>query len=395
MMLKNVVFGLLLLLCVIALLVLIIQGIAAGVNVIRKMPVNTTVLRKTALITLIGLLLTVGFGWYTQLTAHTPPIVDEKGQQIPGSLAEMRQVELNGRKQWITLRGYRNDLPILLFLAGGPGGSQTAAVRRNLSELEKHFIVVNWDQPGSAKSYYAVPPEGLTPDTYVQDGIALSNWLRETYHQDKIWLMGESWGSALGIMMAYEKPELFHAFLGTGQMVDFLETEIIDYNLALTEAKNNGNENLVEKLTKNGPPPYLTTRDVTWKSMDYLNYLGSIMGRNPEIHSGGDSVGDMLSEEYGMLDKLNYVRGLMVNFGRVYIQLYDIDLRETCPKLEIPVYFLLGRHDINAPLSLAQDYFDRLVAPQKEIRWFEHSGHNPWLTESDLFVEAVLDLTGE
>ena len=394
-MLKNIVFGLLLLLCIIALLTLVVQGVWAGMNAIRKKPVNLVPSRKMVVIFLASLLLTTGFGWYTQLTAHTPPIVDEMGQKVPGSLAQMRQVELNGRKQWITLRGYREDLPILLFLAGGPGGSQTVAVRRNLSELEKHFLVVNWDQPGSAKSYYAVPPEGLTPDIYIQDGIALSNWLRETYHQDKIWLMGESWGSALGIMMAYEKPELFYAFLGTGQMVDFLETEKIDYHLALSEAEKNGDLKLVEKLTKNGPPPYSTPNDVTWKSLAYLNYLGSVMGRNPEIHAGGDLVGDMLSEEYGMLDKLNYVRGLMVNFGHVYIQLYDIDLREACPKLDIPVYFLLGRHDINAPLSLAQDYFDRLVAPKKEIRWFDHSGHNPWLTESELFVQTVLDVTGK
>lgn len=393
-MLKNIAFGLLLLLCIISLFALVIQVVLTGVKVLRKMPVYSASLRKTAVAALAILLLTAGFGWYTQRTAHTPPIVDEVGREIPGSLAEMRQVEINSRGQWITLRGYREDLPILLFLAGGPGGSQTAAVRRNLSELEKHFLVVNWDQPGSAKSYDAVPPEGLTPDTYIQDGIALTNWLRETFHQDKIWLMGESWGSALGIMMAYEMPELFYAFLGTGQMVDFLKTEKIDYRLALAEAEKNGDRQLVEKLTKNGPPPYLTPHDVTWKSLDYLNYLSGVMGRNPEIHDGGDMVGDLLSEEYGMLDKLNYIRGLLVNFGRVYIQLYGIDLRETCPELDIPVYFLLGRHDINAPLSLAVDYFDRLVAPRKEIRWFEHSGHNPWLTEPDLFVQTVLDVTG-
>lgn len=392
---KNIVSGLLLLLCVVTLLTLIIQVLTAAVNTLRKTPVNTVSLHKTTVITLASLLMTAVFGWYTKLSAHTPPIVDAMGQEIPNSIAQMRQVELNGRRQWITLRGYREDLPILLFLAGGPGGSQTAAVRRNLSELEKHFLVVNWDQPGSAKSYYAVPAEGLTPDVYIQDGIALSNWLCETYHQDRIWLMGESWGSALGIMMAYKKPNLFYAFLGTGQMVDFLETEKIDYRLALSEAEKNGNLKLVEKLTKNGPPPYLTPHDVTWKSLDYLNYLGSVMSNNPEIHAGGDMVGDLLSEEYGMLDKLNYIRGLTVNFGRVYIQLYGIDLRETCPTLEIPVYFLLGRHDINAPLALAQDYFDRLEAPQKEIRWFERSGHNPWLTETDLFVMAVLDITGK
>lgn len=393
MMWKNIVFGMLVAWLLAGLVSLLVMGILAVVRALQQRQ-SRLPFRRIATMTLAALMLTVGFAWYTQVSAFTPAIIDDQGRSIPGSVAKMQQVELNGRKEWITLRGHSDKAPILLFLAGGPGGSQTAAVRRYLGELEKHFLVVNWDQPGSAKSYYVVPTTGLTPDIYLQDGIALAKWLMMTYGQEKIWLMGESWGSALGVMMVHQAPELFHGFFGTGQMVAFLETELIDYRKALDIATQAGDQAIVDKLRRNGPPPYPAGGALTWKSFDYLQYLGGVMARDPRILGGGNNVQDMLSEEYGMLDKLNYVRGLIVHFGHVYHQLYEIDLRERCPKLQVPIYFLLGRHDINAPVELAQDYFDKLIAPHKEIRWFEHSGHNPWITEPGRFVAEVLDITG-
>ena len=95
------------------------------------------------------------------------------------------------------------------------------AVRHELAELEKHFVVVNWDQPGSGKSYYAEKTKDITAQTYIQDGYALTEYLKERFSKEKIYLMGESWGSALGIFLIAQYPESYHAFIGTGQMVDF------------------------------------------------------------------------------------------------------------------------------------------------------------------------------
>lgn len=120
-------------------------------------------------------------------------------------------------------------MPILLFLAGGPGGTQMAATRYELAELEKHFVVVNWDQPGSGKSYHCMKRNAITTQTYIEDGVALTEYLREEFGQEQIYLMGESWGSALGIFLINERPEYYAGFIGTGQMVDFAETEKIDY----------------------------------------------------------------------------------------------------------------------------------------------------------------------
>ena len=109
----------------------------------------------------------------SQATASTPPIAGEN------SIAELLRLELNGRKQWISVRGWDKSNPVLLFLAGGPGGTQLGAVRHELGELEKHFVVVNWDQPGSGKSYYADRIKNITAQTYIDDGRELTEYLRE------------------------------------------------------------------------------------------------------------------------------------------------------------------------------------------------------------------------
>jgi pimeloyl-ACP methyl ester carboxylesterase len=270
-----------------------------------------------------------------------------------------------------------------------------AAVRHDLAELEKSFVVVNWDQPGAGKSYNAAKTASISVDTYINDGYALTMYLREAFNQEKIYMLGESWGSALGIFLIDKAPELYHGFIGTGQMVAFVETEIIDYELALIIAHERGDMEKIRKLEANGPPPYYGA-DVTWKSAEYLNYLSSYMAQNPAIQNGGfNTFRDLFSSEYGIVDKINYLRGIVNTFNHVYPQLYEIDLRTDYTKLNVPVYFFLGRHDINAPTSLVEEYFEVLNAPEKEIVWFERSGHNPWINESSLFIQELLYVFAE
>lgn len=346
-------------------------------------------LKRNTVLLAVNLILTGGIMLFSQLTAKTPPILDDQGKPLAGSIAELRKVDLNGRQEWISVRGNHAENPVLLFLAGGPGGTQMAAVRHDLSRLEEHFVVVVWDQPGSGKSYRAGGAD-LTANTYIEDGLALTKYLREQFEQDKIYLVGESWGSALGIFLAEKSPDSYHAVIGTGQMIDFLETERMDYEKAMEIAESKGDQSKIDKLKENGRPPYYGS-DVTWKSAEYLNYLSAYMSSNPEIQNGGyNTFRDLFSPEYGILDKINFLRGIVNTFNHVYPQLYGINLRTDYPRLEIPVYFFLGRHDSNAPSVLVEEYYSILEAPSKEIIWFEHSGHSPWINESDKFVDELI-----
>ncbi|NLG89867.1 MAG: alpha/beta hydrolase [Clostridiaceae bacterium] len=391
-MIQVVLFLILTVLAVFSLVVLLGQtAYCAIVGRMNKIaPKHLVRLKQSMIFFAVTMLLNAGLITISQLTASTPRIVDENGNTPQNSIAELIQLELNGRKQWISVRGWDKNAPVLLFLAGGPGGTQMAAVRHELAELEKHFVVVNWDQPGSGKSYHAEKTKNITAQTYIEDGHALTEYLKERFSQEKIYLIGESWGSALGIFLVDKYPGSYHALIGTGQMIDFAETERMDYAKAMEIAQSKGDTALIERLKANGEPPYYGD-DVTWKSAVYLNYLSAYMANNPEIHNPGyNTLRDICSSEYGLLDKINFIRGIINTYNHVYQQLYTIDLRTDYTKLDVPVYFFLGRHDVNAPTVLAEEYMQVLDAPKKKIVWFEHSGHSPWINEPVKFVKEVL-----
>lgn len=325
----------------------------------------------------------------SQFSAYTPPITDARGQVVPGSIATLEQVRLGGSEQWISIRGASTENPVLLWLAGGPGGSQLATARHHLRGLEDRFVVVNWEQPGAGKSYHAVPHAALTPERYIADGHELAQYLRRRFGEEKIYLVGESWGSALGLWLVQRYPELFHAFAGTGQMVAFLETDRLDYAFALRLARERGDGAKVAALERQGPPPYYG-EGVAWKQAAYLLDGFASMNENPAIAADQfDTVQDPLSPEYGLYDKVNWARGVLDSLDVVYPQLWEVDFRKELMRLEVPVYFLIGRHDVNAPPALAEEYYRLLQAPRKEWIWFERSGHNPWVSESERFVDVV------
>lgn len=381
-----VAFFILTILSAVTLVGIVFLLICYGIAYIRKKTNSKqlTYLKKTVVFFVAVVVLNMGLIIISQFTASTPPIDAEN------SISELIKIDLNGRKQWISLRGRDKSAPVLLFLAGGPGGTQMAAVRHELTKLENYFVVVNWDQPGSGKSYYAEKIQNITTDTYIKDGYALTEYLKKRFLKDKIYLIGESWGSALGIFLVDFFPESYHALIGTGQMIDFAETERMDYARAMEIAEDKGDISLIRRLTANGEPPYYG-KNVTLKSAVYLNYLTSYMARNPDIHNPGyNTFRDISSSEYGLLDKINFFRGVINTYNHVYQQLYDIDMRIEYTKIDVPVYFFLGRYDVNAPTVLVEEYERILEAPDKRIVWFEHSGHSPWINERDKFIEEVI-----
>jgi len=122
-------------------------------------------------------------------------------------------------------------------------------------------------------------------------------------------------------------------------------------------------------------------------------YLFQVMAADPNIApSSQNTLADIAAPEYGLYDKLGYVLGVTDTLGIVYQQLYDLDLRQQAAELRVPVYFFTGRHDINAPTALVEDYYAVLQAPHKELVWFERSGHMPWVEESELFIEKLLNV---
>jgi pimeloyl-ACP methyl ester carboxylesterase len=191
------------------------------------------------------------------IPGFTFSIKDKQGHDVDRSIASLEKVNLGGQEQWILLRGMDITKPVILFLHGGPGTSNMCLLRKYTDELEQHFIVVTWDQRGAGKSYKAINPHSsMTIDRFVLDTGELTQLLCHRFDRQKIFLVGHSWGSLIGIFSIQKYPDLYHAYIGIGQIVNMQENEQISYDWTLAQATKAEDKRAIRTLTEIGTPAY-------------------------------------------------------------------------------------------------------------------------------------------
>jgi pimeloyl-ACP methyl ester carboxylesterase len=322
--------------------------------------------------------------------ATTDPIVDASGAQVPGSIAELTTVNAGGKELGLMIRGASMDNPVVLFLAGGPGGSERGAMRNHLEALEETFTVATWDQRGTGTSYPALDPtETLTLDGQVADTIEVTDYLRDRFGQKKIYLLGQSWGSTLGVLAVQEAPDRYAAFIGTGQMVSQLETDRIFYDDSLAWAEDEGNDALADKLRGIGPPPYS-------EMLDYetaLSYEHEVYPYDHTPNSEGEAgySENFFVPEYTLTDQIHLLGTFMDTFATLYPQLQEIDFRRTATEFEVPMFFVQGAHEAGGRSVLFDEWYPMIEAPEKDLTVLETSGHRPLFEQPDEFVDYVVD----
>jgi pimeloyl-ACP methyl ester carboxylesterase len=344
--------------------------------------------RGAVLSSLFGVLLVTAVAVVvSQVYAGTPPITGPDGKPLPGSIATLEQVELNGSQQWISIRGVNAENPVLLNLGmGGPGGGGFAT-RTLFEPLEEHFVVVSWDEPGTGKSIHAVPMQSLTPERFIEDAHALTLLLRERFHQDKIYVYGTSWTSILGVWLVQRYPELYHAYIGNAQMVNTTGNDVMGYELALDYLTEKGDSAALAALRSNGPPPY-NGPGMLGRYVAYLDVLNDYMDAPRYVIVV--PIVPVFAPEYGWVDKVNHTLGLMDSFAVVYPQLADLDFMTQATRFEVPVYIFTGKNDVNAMASLVEEWYNRLEAPHKELTWLE-GGHGLGAENLGQFVNVMVN----
>jgi pimeloyl-ACP methyl ester carboxylesterase len=327
---------------------------------------------------------------------HTPKIKRAGRSHGRVGVAELAKVVIGDSEQWVMIRSENVDNPILLFVHGGPGTSQLTLMRNNTQPIERHFTVVNWDQRGAGKSYDAASDRSrMHMDQFVSDLIELTRYLEQRFDKKKITLVGHSWGSAIGLLAASNRPDLFNASVGIGQVSNMAESERISSDWTLRQAEAANDRDSMAKLKEIGPPSY--TGEWRSKSMTQRRILGAYGG---EYHgSNGGAFGVVIknlvfSTEHTLIDRINFFRGSFDSVDLLLPELLDVDFFAQVPQLYVPVWFMLGRHDYEVPSVLSEQYFDALKAPAKTLFWFENSAHLPNTEERELFnrtlVESVL-----
>jgi pimeloyl-ACP methyl ester carboxylesterase len=368
----------------------ILLGASLGASLAHARPARRLASRPHVVVSVVLIALAVLIAW----PASTPRIVGADGR--PQGIAELATIQLGGHQQALLIRGQSLDKPVLLYLSGGPGQSSLPYPRVILDDLTRDFILVAWDQRGTGKSYAALAPAGtLTLDRAVDDTIELTNYLRQRFDEDKIYLLGESWGSTLGVLAAQRRPDLYYAMIGSGQMVSQRDTDRRLYDDVLALADRTGDTRLRDKMLAYGEPPYADTPYGNAFVMGYYDALyqpyeppAAYIERGSRANLGPWGV---LGSEYNFVEKLNVLRGLIDMFTVMYPQIQHVDFRVDVPRLDVPFYMLDGAAELASRRDLALEWYDQLEAPIKRKFTFENAAHAVAFEQYEAFHALLLE----
>ncbi len=284
------------------------------------------------------------------------------------------RVLLGGWEQQILVRGDDVGNPLLLILHGGPGFAEMPLFVTHNAELEQHFLVVHWDQRGAGRSYAAdIPAESMRLRQYVDDTAELIDWLAERFAQPKVHLLGHSWGSLVAATLAVEQPEKLHTFIGVGQLVAGLRNEQTSLAFTLRRAREEDDSETITALEaiehKYTPTGELTFADVILQRERLNIYDGQIYADAAAIFNRVEPA--LRDEYYGE----HSLAAQEFCWAHLLPEILGSDLLRTARTFEIPVHFVVGRHDQNTPAELTEEYYDAIAAPVKRLHWFEESAH--------------------
>jgi|KBSSwiStaDraftv2_1062776.scaffolds.fasta_scaffold30331_2 pimeloyl-ACP methyl ester carboxylesterase len=299
-------------------------------------------------------------------------------------------LEVAGAKLFLMTRGANRHAPVLLWLHGGPGGAERPLFRYFDADLERDFVVAYWDQRGTGRSFDAnADPRQLTVARHLDDLDAVVDRLRDQLDQERIVLIGHSWGAALGLLYAQKHPDKIAAYIAVSPLVATLAQQRAQYEYVSAEAARRRDDDALSQLRTIEAPPHRNAEDVL--AMEALaNRYGGL------YHTKPNQIWVMTS---GMLRGLvmpweipRYIRGNNVSLAAMNDELLALDLPHMVPRVEVPVFFFVGRYDHHVDAAIAARYFADLQAPHKQLVWFENSAHNAPFEEPEEFTRKVVSV---
>jgi pimeloyl-ACP methyl ester carboxylesterase len=293
----------------------------------------------------------------------------------------------------VNVRGADRANPILLFVHGGPGAVEMPIAWSFQRPWEDFFTVVQWDQRGAGRSFPLNDPNALAPtlkpERYRDDAIELVELLCRKYDKPKIFLLGHSWGSVVGLSVAAKRPDLLYAYIGMGQGIDFRENERLGFDWTMGRAREEKNPEAVRELEALRPFPGSGELDIHKTMIERkwnIHYGGLAWGRSNGdfyFHAG------RLSPLYTAADRKAWDDGSEFTMKTMWPQLATVTF-QALNKLDVPIILFLGRHDYTTPSPIAAAWLERLKAPKKVGVWFENSAHLPMLEEPGRVFAALL-----
>lgn len=312
----------------------------------------------------------------------------------PNGIERLEKVRIGDIDQWVSVRGTDRRNPMLLYIHGGPGYVSIPMSWWFSRGLEEYFTVVQWDQRAAGKTYLLTDPATIAPtlttERMVADVEEMAAWTRHEFGKDKIFVLGHSYGSFLGLQFAQRHPERIFAYIGVCQSIDGPENERRGWHFAVNAARRAGNSEAARELEAiapyAAPGQPIPIKDL-YVQRKWVGYFGGVMAYRTDNSADGNLA--QLSPDYSDQEIGHIWDGNKFATPYLLPDLVATDLAKI-NKLAVPLILIEGRHDMNVNSEIAADWFDKVKAPEKHLVWFEHSGHMPMTEEPGKFLLSLV-----
>lgn len=302
------------------------------------------------------------------------------------SLYSLEKPMINGVAQTILITGNDTSKPIILMLHGGPGFPEMPFFRTYNKVLDNDYIMVNWDQRGAGLSYNdSIPASSMTISQMVSDAHTLVILLKKRFHREKIFLLGHSWGTCLGLKLVTQYPEDFYAYISLGQLVNMTDNERVSLAYTKEQARKTGNTKAIAELnTIPAAYPLISTGvlDNLYKERKWLTFFGGVIHGQKDYAALFNSI---TAPEYKLYDAAMGPKAEGFSMGNLWSQILKENFFVSAKEIKVPVYFFVGRYDYNTPFSITEKYYKMVKAPFKKLVFFEKSGHMMPFEEPEKF----------
>ena len=303
-----------------------------------------------------------------------------------GGISERVRIETDAGPLSLMLLSDNIENPVLLVCGGGPAIPQYLLENSYPSALPEEFTVAYWDYRGTGASFRTdTAADEMTTSRYIQDAVAVTEYLSKRFSNEKIFIMGHSFGTYLALKTVQIHPELYKAYIAMSQIVNQPESEYLAFDYMKEQYENNGNTKMAAQFNK---------YDIRSSGDDYEAYffsglrdkamhdLGVGTARNMSSVISGIFLPSLKCKAYTQTERINIWRGKALSGSfPVTKDAISFNALEDVPEIEIPIIFIAGRYDYTCCASLQEEYFHRIKAPEKELYVFENSAHSPLYEE--------------
>lgn len=306
---------------------------------------------------------------------------------------EAGYVKINGLRQWIQVRGDDRSKPVLLLLNGGPGFSMLGETY-TFRKWERDYTLAMWDQRGEGKTFDAAPQRQgpMSIEQLADDGNAVADYLRRRLGKDKVILLGHSWGSLLGVHMVRKRPDLYLAYVGTGQLVGEQRDAMASYTPLVARAREQRNRAAERALMAAGPPPY-SADPAQWVPMLLSAQAMDPASSRRAVTTPASLWLTLRQHVTRLLGPAEVAPGVTpavrFSMNSLWPDIVRDDLLEQDLRFRVPVIMIQGAQDITTPTGVARTYFEQIEAPAKRFIVLQRTGHLALYREPDRFLAAL------